>query len=64
MTIALGLGLNGEMQPLLEIDDAMWIRGRGWALSQAMIALPYYLNTYPTIVKEAWRWLTEALADS
>ncbi len=60
--------LDAEARPifrrLLEIDDAMWIRGRGWALSQAMIALPYYLNTYPTIVKEAWRWLTEALADS
>ncbi len=60
--------LDAEARPifrrLLEIDDAMWIRSRGWALSQAMIALPYYLNTYPTIVKEAWRWLTEALADS
>ena len=60
--------LDAEARPifrrLLEIDDAMWIRGRGWALSQAMIALPYYLNTYPRIVKEAWRWLTEALADS
>ena len=60
--------LDAEARPifrrLLEIDDAMWIRGRGWALSQAMIGLPYYLNTYPTIVKEAWRWLTEALADS
>ena len=49
---------------LLEIDDATWTRGRGWALSQAMIALPYYLHTYPVIVQEAWRWLAEALADS
>jgi aminoglycoside phosphotransferase (APT) family kinase protein len=49
---------------LLEIDDAMWARGRGWALSQAMIALPYYLHTYPVIVQEAWRWLGEALADA
>jgi aminoglycoside phosphotransferase (APT) family kinase protein len=59
--------LDAETRPifreLLEIDDATWARGRGWALSQAMIALPYYLHTYPVIVQEAWRWLTEALAD-
>lgn len=60
--------LDAETRPsfreLLEIDDATWARGRGWALSQAMIALPYYLDTYPVIVQEAWRWLSEALADS
>lgn len=60
--------LDAETRPifrdLLEIDDATWARGRGWALSQAMIALPYYLHTYPVIVQEAWRWLAEALADS
>jgi aminoglycoside phosphotransferase (APT) family kinase protein len=59
--------LDAETRPLfrelLEIDDATWARGRGWALSQAMIALPYYLHTYPAIVQEAWRWLGEALAD-
>jgi hypothetical protein len=33
-------------------------------LSQALIALPYYLHTYPVMVREAWRWLAEALADS
>jgi aminoglycoside phosphotransferase (APT) family kinase protein len=52
------------LRELLEIDDATWARGRGWALSQAMIALPYYLHTYPVIVQEAWRWHAEALADS
>ena len=60
--------LDAETRPifreLLDIDDATWARGRGWALSQSMIALPYYLHTYPVIVQEAWRWLTEALADS
>jgi aminoglycoside phosphotransferase (APT) family kinase protein len=49
---------------LLEIDDATWARSRGWALSQAMIALPYYLHTYPVMVQQAWRWLGEVLADS
>jgi aminoglycoside phosphotransferase (APT) family kinase protein len=60
--------LDAETRPvfreLLEIDDATWARGRGWALSQALIALPYYLHTYPAIVEQAWRWLAEALADS
>lgn len=31
-------------------DDAAWARGRGWALSMALIALPYYMNTNPAIV--------------
>jgi aminoglycoside phosphotransferase (APT) family kinase protein len=60
--------LDAETRPafreLLEVDDATWARGRGWALSQAMIALPYYLHTYPAIVEQAWRWLAEVLADS
>jgi aminoglycoside phosphotransferase (APT) family kinase protein len=60
--------LDAETRPifreLLEIDDATWARGRGWAVSQAMAALPYYLHTYPVIVEQAWRWLGEALADS
>ncbi len=59
--------LNAETRPilreLLEIDDATWARGRGWALSQAIGALSYYRHTYPVIVREARRWLTETLAD-
>jgi aminoglycoside phosphotransferase (APT) family kinase protein len=60
--------LDAETRPifreLLAIDDATWARSRGWALSQAVIALPYYLETYPVIVEQAWRWLAEALADT
>jgi aminoglycoside phosphotransferase (APT) family kinase protein len=59
--------LDAETRPvvreLLEIDDATWMRGRGWAVSQALIALPYYRHTYPVIVRQARRWLAEALAD-
>ena len=58
--------LDAQTRPrfreLLEIDDATWARGRGWAVSQAMIALPYYLHTYPAIVEQAWRWLEQALS--
>lgn len=48
----------------LRVDDATWLRGRGWALSQALIVLPYYtLETYPELVLEAERWLAETLAE-
>jgi aminoglycoside phosphotransferase (APT) family kinase protein len=60
--------LDAETRPvfreLLEIDDATWARSRGWALSQAISALPYYLHTYPVIVEQAWRWLDESLSDA
>jgi aminoglycoside phosphotransferase (APT) family kinase protein len=59
--------LDSETRPvfreLLEVDDATWARARGWAVSQAVAALAYYLHTYPVIVQEARRWLAEALAD-
>ena len=32
----------------LAVDDATWARGRGWALSVALIALPYYQTTNPS----------------
>jgi aminoglycoside phosphotransferase (APT) family kinase protein len=48
----------------LSVDEATWARGRGWALSQALGALSYYtLETNPVLVREARRWLAEALAD-
>ena len=48
----------------LSVDEATWARARGWALSQALIALPYYtLETNPVLVREARRWLVEVLAD-
>jgi aminoglycoside phosphotransferase (APT) family kinase protein len=47
----------------LAVDDATWTRGRGWALSQALIFIPYYLNTNPVGVGHARRAIAEALAD-
>jgi aminoglycoside phosphotransferase (APT) family kinase protein len=37
----------------LAVDDATWARGRGWALSTALIALPYYMDTNPVMVRGA-----------
>ena len=49
---------------ILGVDDATWARGRGWAVSQALIALVYYtMETNAVLVLEARRWLSEALAE-
>jgi len=45
----------------LEVDDATWARGRGWALSVALIALPYYLKTNPEIVASSHHVIEELL---
>jgi aminoglycoside phosphotransferase (APT) family kinase protein len=44
-------------------DDATWARGRGWALSTAVIALPYYRSTSPSIAAYCRASLAEVLAD-
>lgn len=47
----------------LAVDDATWARGRAWALSAALGAIPYYRHTNPPMVAAAWRTLTEVLSD-
>ena len=47
----------------LQVDDATWARGRGWALSVGLIALPYYQSTNPVLAGIARRAIDEALAD-
>jgi aminoglycoside phosphotransferase (APT) family kinase protein len=46
----------------LGADDATWARARGWALSVALIALPYYLDTNPQIVEGSRHAIAEVLA--
>ena len=47
----------------LTVDDATWARGRGWALSVGLVALPYYENTNPVLAGIARRAIDEVLAD-
>jgi aminoglycoside phosphotransferase (APT) family kinase protein len=47
----------------LGVDDATWARGRGWALSWALIFIPYYLHTNPVGVAIARRTIAEVLAE-
>jgi aminoglycoside phosphotransferase (APT) family kinase protein len=48
----------------LHADDASWLRGRGWALCQAVVALPYYWSTNPGMIRQASNALAQVLADS
>jgi aminoglycoside phosphotransferase (APT) family kinase protein len=47
----------------LDVDDATWARGRGWALSIGLIALPYYEETNPVFASTARILIREVLAD-
>jgi aminoglycoside phosphotransferase (APT) family kinase protein len=49
---------------LIGVDDATWLRGRGWALSMALIALPYYWDTNPVLVSIVGRALAQVLGES
>ena len=45
------------------VDDATWARGRGWALSVALIQLPYYRETNPALAANARHVIREVLAE-
>ena len=66
MIIAWNL-LPTSMRPIfragLRIDDATWERGRGWALSIALIALPYYKDTNPTLANNARHVIQEIIEE-
>jgi aminoglycoside phosphotransferase (APT) family kinase protein len=47
----------------LSVDDATWVRSRGWALSVGLIALPYYKSSNPVLAGIARRLIDEVLAD-
>jgi aminoglycoside phosphotransferase (APT) family kinase protein len=51
------------LRAALQVDDATWARGRGWALSVGLIALPYYQSTNPVLAGIARRAIEEVLAD-
>jgi aminoglycoside phosphotransferase (APT) family kinase protein len=51
--------LRGE----LDVDDDTWARGRAWALSLALVALPYYKDTNPGFAATARHLIGEVLAE-
>jgi aminoglycoside phosphotransferase (APT) family kinase protein len=48
----------------LDVDEATWVRGRGWALSTGLIALPYYAETHPPRAANARFRIRQVLADA
>ncbi|MBR8639861.1 aminoglycoside phosphotransferase family protein [Streptomyces tuirus] len=44
--------------------EAEWARGRGWALSIAVIALPYYWETNPPVAENSRHVIGEVLAET
>jgi aminoglycoside phosphotransferase (APT) family kinase protein len=56
-------GARDTYRRALGVDDATWERGRGWAIVQAIGALPYYVDTNPVMADTARRTLDAVLAD-
>ncbi len=48
---------------VLQIDDATWVRGRGWALWMATGGVTYYAHTHPALSDLARHTIEEVLAD-
>ena len=46
----------------LNVDDATWARGRGWAFSMALVQLPYYEHTNPVLAVNARYTINEILS--
>ena len=46
-------GARAVYRAALGFDDATWARGRGWALEQAALFIPYYAQTIPDAVTAA-----------
>ncbi len=46
----------------LDVDDAMWARGKGWALA-GITGIPYYRKTNPVLVADKIRAIEAVLAD-
>lgn len=54
-------GSRAAFRAALGVDDATWVRGRGWALATALNAYTYYAAVNPRVAAQATRQITEAL---
>lgn len=57
-------GARGVFRKAIGVDEAEWARGRGWALSIAVIALPYYWETNPPVAANSRHVIAEILAET
>ncbi len=56
--------VRNTFRTALAVDDATWERGRGWALSNALIALPYYKDTNPVLANNARHVIQEVIEEN
>ncbi|MFC9845533.1 aminoglycoside phosphotransferase family protein [Streptomyces sp. NPDC060223] len=64
LTIAFSLmsaGPRAAFRAALGVDDATWIRGRGWALATGLNAYVSYAAVNPRVAAQTTRQITEAL---
>ncbi|MFB8246817.1 aminoglycoside phosphotransferase family protein [Streptomyces sp. NPDC055952] len=54
---------RGVFREAVGAGAAEWARGRGWALSIAVIALPYYWDTNPPVAENSRHVIREILAE-
>jgi aminoglycoside phosphotransferase (APT) family kinase protein len=52
-----------DFRQALDVEDAMWLRSRGFALHQALMIAPYYRETNPAFVATAVRTIGQVLVD-
>ncbi len=66
--MAAWLYLSAKTRPrfreTLQVDEATWRRARGWALAVAVVALPYYRDSNPTLAAIALSTLQELFSDA
>jgi aminoglycoside phosphotransferase (APT) family kinase protein len=55
---------RAHFRAMLAASESDWARGRGWALSVAVIALPYYRDTNPALAGIARRTIAAILAEN
>ncbi|OIK26220.1 aminoglycoside phosphotransferase family protein [Streptomyces malaysiense] len=56
--------VRGVFREAAGADDAEWARGRGWALSVALIQLPYYWDTNPALAQNSRHVIAGILAEA
>ena len=55
---------RSAFREVVDVDDATWTRGRGWALYSGVIALPFYWETNAAVVAGGLKTIAEVLADA
>ena len=51
------------LRTTLGVSDEAWARGRGWALTIALLQLPYYWDTNPPLAQNARHVIEQVLSD-